>query len=212
LSQLHNVLQYPTDLLVGIGRFLGISEQEEGVSRVSETFQPVFDPWSIPEVAFLRNELLVAGAQSQAAVAAQLSFIALQNPPLSNLLVVVDEITARNITAADVVQIGFATAAQVTANGGVVDAADSIPRDTRWTARNAGYLGRCTMITGTAAGVLGNVFENLVSETTDLVRAVSVPLVLSPGFAVVVKNSTVNAGLGVNFKWRERRVIPRELP
>src|SRR5262245_18702964 len=57
----------------------GAAAGDVGVSRVSESLQPIFDPWGRPEFQIVRGERLWAIRLLQAATAAENSFCGVAN-------------------------------------------------------------------------------------------------------------------------------------
>lgn len=102
MGELHNELRHGSRLSVGIKRLLGMDGDQEGTSRVSETLTPVMDPWSRPEFALHRGELLAWHGVDQAAVAGQTSKTQVKNPAGSRVLFVVSGVWIRVTAAATV--------------------------------------------------------------------------------------------------------------
>ena len=87
MSRLHNALTRGA-ISDALKRAVGDTRSQGGVERYSETLEPVLDLWSRPEWAILRDEILWGGASTQAAVAGELSFVAVINPLGSGMLTV----------------------------------------------------------------------------------------------------------------------------
>lgn len=207
MTAVHNAIKYGTDLLRGFSRAVGLGEDEEGVVRLGETLTPTFDLWGGEEFAFLRRERLCGKYALQAAVAAEYSMIALVNRTGSNRLVVVDRVGVRT-TAVVIASLRMASQAEVDAT--LLDVAQfGIVRDRRWTPLTTSPTG---LAMGTDAVQLGLIMEDVyLPAAGSTVFQVALPVILSPGHAVVVAGSVLNQALVVHYAWREHQLLPGEL-
>lgn len=206
MSTIHNQLAYAAELQLGISLAAGLGREEDGVSRLGETLGPTIDPWAQPEWAFLRAERLGASSSFAAAVAAEFGILCLGNAIGSNVVVVVE---AFDVTAA--AQVNFEVVADTTVAGTLSAAAFFVSgRDRRF----GSTTGRTFLKTGTDVGnTFGVLLERkLASATTYTPALVAVPLILKPGDDLILIGQTVNVQMNANFKWRERKAFPGELP
>lgn len=207
MSTIHNQLAYAAELQLGIALAAGLGREEDGVSRLGETLGPTIDPWSQPEWAFLRGERLGAGRSFAAAVAAEFGIIAIGNALGSNSVVVVEAISV-NMNAGTIVQLEVAAdtavAATLSAAAFMISARDR---------RFGSTTGRVFVKTGTDAGsTFGAQIEHQTNAVNQFADFKNLPIILKPGDDVLVIGQTVNLAMDVNFKWRERKAFPGELP
>lgn len=193
------------DLSSAVTRALGITQTEGGLERFSETVDVALNPWQQPEWSYLRGETLCAASRSAGLVAGEVGWIAVTNPAGSGILVVVEYAQMRLATA----QLEIATEAELLATLGAAILSNSIARDTR----------------GGASPVLLKVPRAVTSSGTDVALTVgraldrqaagipfeSLPVVLSPGWGVVVISTAIATAVEACFKWRERKAYPGEL-
>lgn len=207
MASVHNAIKYATGPLEALAIASGVSRDQSGTERVSETLHPSIDIWSLPEWAFLRSERLGAGRLFAAAVGGEFGIIALGNALGSNAIVVVEAVSANcgaNTVQLEVAADGPTIAATLSAAANFISA-----RDRRWLATTGRVFGR----TGTdPASTFGAQIEHQASTATLYVDFKSLPIVLKPGDDVLVICQVVNVALDVNFRWRERQAQPGELP
>lgn len=114
------------DLTAAATRALGVTKNEGGVERYSETVEIVMNPWGMPEWASLRGEYQGATREVVAGVAAELGMIAIVSPASSGLLVVVEYAQFRGTTGA---QLELVAEANIVAS--LLTPGTPLPRDTR---------------------------------------------------------------------------------
>jgi hypothetical protein len=211
VGQVHNELRRG-GLSAALTRAVGDMRGAGGLERYGETMTPVLDLWRQPEWAFLRGEALVSVGVGVNAVAAENGFAAIINPAGSGMLIVVEEagIDAGGLAASTVLNVQGNTEAVIAAT--LTTVVTGNVRDTRNFATTGTYA-RGVIRTGTDAGAVGVSLESVRQPAGNMVYArVSVPNVLHPGFGFVIGLGTVNTAFTANFKWRERRAFPAELP
>lgn len=202
----HNEIHYGSDFVKAIGLAVGLGE-EEGVFRLGETWQPIIDPFSRPEWQFLFDEKLCGIQRFNSAVAGEFTWNALVNPGTTKILIVVDQVIVASGVAGLSYDLEISTEAAVTATLGT-----PIPGavlDSRWpslSTQGRNYTG------SDAAASAATAFERQGTNVApDVLKFVTPPLILSPGFAAILVCQTVNSAFNCSFRWRERQLLPREL-
>lgn len=198
-------------------RALGVTKSEGGLERYGETLTPTIDLWSLPEWAQLRDEQLWAFNQTVGPVAAEQAGVAVVNPAGSNRIVVVTAGASGVSTAGGQVAVSLTTEAVVTASyalfagGGL-----SMPiRDVRNSqVATALRMALPQFWTGTTAGAL--ITFNLRTDLTrhpvnDLQKWTSLPVVLTPGFALIAESVTNNDTVTVTMAGTVRHALLGEL-
>lgn len=190
------------DLTAAATRALGVTKNEGGVERYSETVEIVMNPWGMPEWASLRGEYQGATREVVAGVAAELGMIAIVSPASSGLLVVVEYAQFRGTTGA---QLELVAEANIVAS--LLTPGTPLPRDTRGGQR--GFLKplRARVWVGTNVGAWGVPID----EQSTGIAFINLPVVLSPGWGLVITASAVNTLTQGIFGWRERTAYPGEL-
>jgi len=208
MSSLHNALDYGPELGRAVNRVTGLGSLEEGMVRLGETLTPVINQWDLPEAAFLRGETLCAYVRLAPAVAAQQSGIALGNPAGSGQLVVVRSVSTWS--TAGVHQMWMHVDAAL-----ITDLSSS-SQGTRRDRRGSGTptTSRAVVRYGAAVAIVAG------SQLEDTTQAVAltvnffrhVPVILAPGDALAVWNTTLATDTRGQFLWTERPARPGELP
>jgi len=205
MSNLHNELKYIGNETSGIAIALGAGETDEGVSRLGETLTPVIDIRQYPEYAFLRGERLCAQLRQQGGVAAEFSSVALVVPAASSFIAIVETVSIDQGVAGALVLLQIASDAQVLAT--LATTGKGSTRDRRWPTFN----GRADILSGSDPALsIGISIEERRKAAAETIDFVHLPIVLTPGTAVVAVHGTLNTAINVNLKWRERQLISRE--
>ena len=208
MAHVHNALHHFTALQAAYRAALGEDDASfNGIERAGETLTPIFDLWSRPDWAVLRDEVLWSALHNQAAVVGELSFVGIRNPAASGLLVVVTMIRARG-SAGGILRVIHGV---ISATG--VDGSEQlVPRDTRL---NLAGVSRAVKIHGADAAMIGNdAFEEIFMDrgsagtaTEDVPQSV----ILSPGFEVRYYHQTANTALVLTAQGYLRPAQPGEL-
>jgi len=177
-----------------------------GLERYGETMQPVLDLWRLPEWAFLRRERLCAIVRTEGAVAGEFSGAGIVNPAGSGAIVVLEGASA---DAAGVLIFQMQTLAEFQA-ATLATVTKGNVRDRRWVDLAATTIANVVGGSDAAAG-LGLTIEQRRSSGNMTLSFESLPIVLPPGFGVVLMCLTVLTAATFNFSWRERNALPGEL-
>lgn len=206
----HNQLSYAVRLQRGLRLATGLDEEMGGVSRLSESLQPIIDAWSRPEWAYLIGDILSAGYKRVAAVVAEFSAAAVFNPTI-DALCVVESVAAMPAAALQPVvleerlQLSDLTTDLTTTDPVLLRDGRSNP---------ATHFSRMVLRSGTIAGAPtlgGTLLERRFASTRDALPYAALPFVVLPGQALAVINETANAQLDVSFRFREIRLLPGQL-
>lgn len=189
---------------------LGMTDQEPGLIRVSESLVAVKDLWSRPEWAFLRQEKLFAIRATVAANVAGISRFQLSNPAGSNIIAVIDELDVTEQTA---------LASYILTDNGAFIAGGLAPlsaRDTRWDiAVGGGSRPTNTLQTvdNAAAATSGIVLDSIVVPLNNPPARFfcGVPFILTPGQWIQVQSGTVNHQATFTARGYERVAFPGEI-
>jgi len=182
-------------------RFFGMKIGSAAAPSLAPEIAPSFDvnQQDDPQLAFLRGEKIAGYGRSLAAAAGFYSSAALRNPANSGILVIVDTIMAYSATSAATVSISQLN--DLTSSG------PCTPRDTRW-GNNVTTTARYTYRNDSAGPVAGARIAEIPAGTFGMHE---MPVVLSPGFALVLETSSVNAALAWAFRFSERSIPAEEL-
>lgn len=191
----HNAIVYHTSLQRGLARAAGMSEEEEGVSRLSESLYPVLDAWGAPEFSHLRGERLLWGRTGPiAAGVAQRSMAQVYNPADSRALVIIEAVRT-SILGSDW-EVGITEAI-------LSDARDTYRRD----GRPIG-VGRSLLRVETAATPATTVMgQTMAAGQTEYRHA----MVIAPGQGIICQPTADNFAFEASFTWREHPLMPGEL-
>jgi len=206
MAEIHNAIKYGTSALNALAVVSGVSRDQSGTERVSETLQPVLDIWTLPEWAFLRDERLGAGRGFAPAVAGENGMLALGNAAGSNAIVVIEAVSAVS-SAALTIQLEVVAdsliAATLSAQAFFVASRD----------RRILTQGRTFLRLGTDPGTtFGAQIEQQTVAATAFVDFKNMPVILKPGDDLLLIGQGNNLSISANFKWRERQALPGELP
>lgn len=202
---IHNAVKYGTDVLRGFSRFIGLDETEEGTVRLGETLTPIIDAWKQPELAFLMGETLCAYSRNVSAVAGQLSGVALCNPTVLRMIMVVEEASILS-TANQDVGMFLVTDADAASNLGSSSQGNSRDR------RSGALVSRAVVRYGTVVALFtASILEANRKAAAETIRFQNVPVILAPGQGLLLWHFVANTFIHANFKWRERRLRPAEL-
>jgi hypothetical protein len=202
MSSLHNALPDP-QLSLSIRRWFG-GDSKLQIERVSETLQPTIDMWSHPECEHLRGGKLWALGTEVGATAGEFSAVGLYVQATTNLIVVVQSIDYLGFGAAQRVELQLATGAAIGATLGT--AVTELARD-----RRSGAPEVVARVGTDPVATLGTTVEFGFSSITEVQSFRNLPIVLTPGFGLIVTNTTVNTALLVNMSGSERVPRPGEL-
>lgn len=193
---LHNALTNYVQLLNGFRRALGeMGGDFSGIERAGETLTPILNPWSLPEWALLRGEILFARSIAVGALAANYSIQELVNPTGSGVLAVVLEIMNVGSLMQTSIDSGPALGVLATNRGVAVDA--RFPQ--------LGEVSRCTVVSGQVAGAISLPQDAIVANT----RTVR-PYILQPGKKLYTSPTAVNTASWLTWFWSERTLLPNE--
>lgn len=198
MALVHNGLRRITDIQSAYRAILGEDDPGfKGIERFSESLAGTLNQWQEDRVEWriLRAERTQVSRQTQAAVAAQLSLIQLQNTTTDSIIVV-EQILAW-ASAATTMTIGIAAATG--ANTGQAN----MVADTRYTAADA--LSLAMLRSSNAAAVLtGQLYAERLNTANQPVRDIfGLPWVLAPlANPIGIELSTVNVQLVVSARYR----------
>jgi len=169
----------------------------------SEVFPTLVMGNDRPEWNFLSGDRLCAGAQSDAAVAAQISQVGLNNPAGSGVIIVVESVTVTDVTggAARLYRLGLGIGATIdTATGAAFV-------DTRWGFVNTptGDVYRLTQVARTGTTILTFPVAG-AGHTT-----IKGPWVLAPDGFIVASGNGVASAIDASYSWREYAAADGEL-
>lgn len=179
-----------------------------GIERLSEDLQAGIDLWSQPEWAFLRDEWLCAGRNTQAAVAAQFSSVGLTPALVTGQRVfVVESVRCRVVTAGNVF-IGL----DAQPSGATTAAQLRFVRDNRAQLKgpNVPTLGVFARVAA-ATGLTGGLEEFFHPGGSQDVVVAGPWILFSGGQSLIVENQTVNDAIFASFHWRERAAFRAEI-
>lgn len=204
----HNQLDYATRMQRGIRLAAGLGVDSEGVTRLSESWQPILNPYERPEFANLLGDRLVWASGRQGAVAGQVSAVGLRNPSTSQVLCTLEWHTLFAENATRMVE----ARQRVQSATGVLSTASPFGRDSRFGWTGAG--GAALLLTGAnaAAATFGSGPVARVVVTTTVTLPVPFPVVIHPGQEFWWVWTTVNEIANVSFQWRETRILPGQTP
>lgn len=162
-----------------------------------------------PELFFLANERLCAAGNFTAAVVGQNSLVALDNPATSGIIATVKRIrcaggSTTTYLAHFIPENDGDYATLLAAAAGPVA---GTPCDGRWRAPS---FGACrTFQASTVGPTLGNIIGRL-AQLANTPLDFDVPVVLTPGTAVLIYNANTNQDVSGSFEWVERRQVTQE--
>lgn len=205
MAQIHNEIRKGT-LSEAVKRALGITRGDSGIERLGETVTPIVHPWGMPEWAYLRGERLCCIWRTVGAVAAEYGYLALVNPALSEVIVVVEGASVET-AAAGQGYMGFQTEAAALAT-----LATPTPGNVRDRRNLPVTATTCYTLVGTdPSSGLGAALEIRRIAAAQNLDFVHFPIILTPGMALGINFATVNTAWNGNFLWRERQAYPGEL-
>jgi hypothetical protein len=156
-----------------------------------------------PEWGLAGNEFPWALSRSQAAVAAQLSYVALVNPPDSGLIAVVTFVGNRSVSANCDLMVGNLPASGVLP-GEITNAPVVTPRDSG----NGGNSGLRGSIGASIAGIQLTSQDSLLAfAAATLAASGTAPdfyAVLRPGGVCALQGQALNVAVAAMFRFRER--------
>jgi hypothetical protein len=209
MAEEHNALKYGSPISKGAAAALGGGYGEVGISRMSETLQPVANLWQVPEWAYLRNEYLFATRVSSPAVALRFSGIELVNPLGSQVIAVLEgvHLDSASTLAVDLqMDTGAALGTTATTRG--------LGRDGRLFTRNTPNvtLSRLTVVTGDFAAGANTPQDRLldISPSFPQIPALG-PWVITPGTKLFLLAAIAANVVAAALFWRERQAFPGEL-
>ena len=182
-------------------RFFGMKIGSAAAPSLAPEIAPSFDvnQQDDPQLCFLRGEKMGGYGRTLAAAAAFYSSAALRNPAGSGILVIVDSIQAYSTASA--VTVSISQLSDLTSAG------PCTPLDTRW-GNNVTTTARYTYRNDSAGPVAGARIMEVPQGTFGVLK---MPVVLSPGFALVIETSSVNSALAWAIRFRERSIPAEEL-
>jgi len=186
---------------IQVGRFNAILSKLTGITgapspvMATDVFPMLALEVDRPEWSFLGGERLGWMRWTDAAVAANYSSVGIRNPANSGVLVVIERIEA-HISAAGQWFVGVRANTTVDASG------TCLARDSRFVA--AGYNTTAQYVERTQATQPAYPAYGLAVAANNTISRHEVPIVLSPGYEVMVWPQTVNVAIYASFAFRER--------
>lgn len=203
MANIHNQIKYYSALTTGLAQVLGLDGYEEGVSRVSESLIPIFDPHTKPEVlAKIGIRLWAARFVVTAGGAGNRSEAQVFNPATSQIIVVVTDIDINCQTAPQAVQVCDSSAALTTLIQ-KVSTRDERVFGTVAEMRSSNAAAATAGIAVIAQG--GGSAVNFHDHIRDING------VYQPGFGCIVRPDTDNQAVAVTLRGYEREALPGEL-
>lgn len=206
MPHIHNALHRFTQARAAYQVVLGeLTPEFTGIERAGETITPVLDLWSRPEWAILRGEIPYAMWRTAPAVAAEFSAVALVNPATTRILAIVD--------ACSMGQSAALQARLFTATEAAIDATlGTILKGNRRDTRLGNTQSQCELLIGSDASAdFGEDLEDRRVAVAEQLDFRSPPIILQPGFGLVMGHTVVNTAVNGWFKWREISGRPDEL-
>lgn len=204
--------------ILGVGaRFQQVLTRKFGIlggspsPQLTPEIQPHFDPHAAPEDFILSTELLCAGVVQEPANAGQKSMVALENPAGSNVLGILEWLSAQVGTAAVSSIYGALlwTPPPPGVAGAVLTARDGRrPRIVGDVAKGGALLLGAS--NNVAPPTPANLFIQATTAAEELVLY-SQPVIIAPGMSIFVVNNTVNQALWTSWAWREVPMAPGEV-
>ncbi|HXI65710.1 MAG TPA: hypothetical protein VNH14_14520 [Gemmatimonadales bacterium] len=206
MATLHNALKHFPSLQIGIGRALGIDHEQQGVARVSETLQPIHDPWARDEFSWLRDEQLWNFETTQAAVAAAFGFVGVRNIAASGLL-----LTLSGFEVFSAVSPGYQLRAGPQSATDVASGPNSsFGRDFRQINAFGGIPAFSIAGSSAALNVLNGPFWGGSAPSGNTITEATREWIIPPGFEMRLYGTTVNQAFTVNMWGRVRKAITQE--
>jgi hypothetical protein len=210
MAELFNAIKYAPEIARATRTFMGM-EGEHGIIGVDEQAHINCDIWDVylhPDIAYLRGEKLCGARRVSAAVAGEVSAVAIVNPTGSGVLMVVDRAHAIGSAA---MRVDAATASETTIAATLTVSAQGASLDTR-NGAGAGARFQGVIYSGSDPASFGSIVEEILVSTTEALDfKTCVPTVLEPATGLVFLGVTVNTAVTVSVRWRERRLQPGEL-
>jgi len=201
----HNAIKYFPNLARLGERAFGLDDNEQSITRLSETLQGSVDLWSQPEFALYRGDVIFARAPATiVAVVARFGIASLINPVGSNTIAVLRQAYMSGATASLEAAVG---------GGGSVAAnpvtTQGVAIDTRYPP--AGESSVCTIVTGDVAA--GITLPQWVTQAANNLTTITpmLPVIIIPGRKVDWINTTANQPYRIQLVWTERKPFPGEL-
>jgi hypothetical protein len=199
----HNALKYAVDITRGLKRIFGVDDGEQGVTRLSESLQISSDPLTTPEMQFPIGINRWAVAPTSGASIGNVSQVGIRNPAKSGYIVVVDAMVLF-LSANSVMNVRVS-------NAGTVFGGTGTPTQTDLRIPNFPNPSLATVsFTNAAAAAIGTLLWTFQLSANSL-PIVPFPVILLPGFDLLVDNNLANTAITCNFVGREWRGNPGEL-
>lgn len=212
MSNLHNELRAASQHGLALRRMFG-GDRDLNVERLSETLQPVVNPYEHAYCSFLRGERVWSLSTTFPAVVGEFTYAVIANPKESGLLVTVEEaaVEADSVISIDVKTVYDWTASSLRATltlvGGV-----GIPIDLRWPAGEQAEI-------WSGSDGSGNLMTTVTYRSDRLITAVNnefyatraVPVILKPDSALGFVASAANNAFNLFLRVVERSALVGEL-
>lgn len=204
-----NDLRQHTKLLQAVTCILGLADADSGLVRLTEEMGVSLDPWSQPEFALCRDDILFSAAQGIAAGGAGFRSIAQIVNDTNDRIMVIDPRSSASPAVNTEIQWSR-TSTLATTDAGLAN----IVRDGRYLKAAApGVRLRSQNGAALPAGFTNGIFSRqIVGVATGGTSFLEVPVILAPvqllpGNTLAVFSSTDNAALVVTWHGRTRRIV-----
>lgn len=201
----HNAIKYAVDITRGIKRILGVDDNEQGTTRVSETITPSLELGLHPEFDFPIGIFRWSVTPSIGASVGNFSTVGVFNPVGSGFIVVVDAYEPVP-TAATTYQSRIFTSSALP----FTSSSTPTQRDLRISNFPNPGLVTQSFADQRAAQFGTNVDTHIIPINTDPIIW-NIPVILLPGFGFQLGPNVTNVAVQVNFYGREYRANPGEL-
>lgn len=201
----HNQLKYFVDQQKGVGRAVGLDEQADGTTRLSETLYPIFDQWREPQWAWLRRETLWARQipvpAGGAGTFATLEFV---NAAGSGIIAVITQIKCSQAFS---LNIDFVVNSGPATGNGVVGTFHGVSRDTR--NPQLGEASVCTLVASNNLLASANLPQRRLSAAFS--EEDNSHYIIVPGKSLFIAADVAVQKIEPMLSWTERKALPGEL-
>jgi hypothetical protein len=204
-----NDLRQHTKLLQAVTCILGLADADSGLVRLTEEMGVSLDPWSQPEFALCRDDILFSATQTIAAGGAGFRSVAQIVNDTNDRIMVIDPRTSISLAVNGSVQFSR-TSTLATTDAGLAN----IVRDGRYLKAAApGARLRSQNNAALPAGFTNGIFSNqTIGTATGGVSFLEVPVILAPvqllpGNTLAAFSGTDNIVLTVTWHGRTRRIV-----
>ena len=185
-------------------KFYSIKSGTASLTQLLPTVQTVNSIQSGVEDRYLQSWNRFANWTNVAAVAAQFGGFEVRNPANSNVIIVIESITADTLLAAPVRLQRFGALTDFATVGA------GIPLDIRGNPGSVGVPSTGTLAALTSTGLIGH--ATLPANTTwQFIQNPDQEIPINPGGAIQIVCDTANQAIGFAMIWRERVLESSEL-